>query len=302
MDAQALNGVHFLLTYSCTNQCDHCFLHCSPESRGTFTLAQLRDTFREIERLGTIETVYFEGGEAFLYYPLLLEGLRLAAKSGLRAGIVTNAYWATSVEDAEIWLMPIRDIGIADLSISEDEFHQNAEEGSSARLALAAARNLGLPCDAISIESSTSCQEGSTAKGEPVTGGSVRFRGRAAEKLTAGLPRRRCQDLISCPYEELEAPTRVHVDCYGNVHICQGLSMGNMWETLLADLVREYDFRRHPICGPLAAGGPAALAKEHGVELPDDFVDECHYCYALRKALLDRFPRYLAPRQVYGLS
>ena len=95
-----VNGIHFLLTYACTYRCDHCFLHCSPEARGTFTGAQLRETFEEIDRMGAIETVYFEGGEAFLYYPLLLEGLRLAAALGLRAGIVTNAYWATSVEDA----------------------------------------------------------------------------------------------------------------------------------------------------------------------------------------------------------
>ncbi len=63
-----------------------------------------------MELLGTVETVYFAGGEPSLYYPLLLEGLRLAASLGLRAGVVTNAYWATSVEDAEIWLESVRSI------------------------------------------------------------------------------------------------------------------------------------------------------------------------------------------------
>jgi len=299
-----MTGIHFLLTYSCTHTCDHCFLHCSPEARGTFTCEQLRQAFAEIERMGTVDTVYFEGGEAFLYYPLLLEGLRLASRLGLEAGIVTNAYWATSAEDAELWLKPIREIGIADLSISDDAFHQTAEEGSPAKLAFAAAANLGIPCDTISIESPAPapCQEDLRRKGQPVTGGHVLFRGRAAEGLTAGLPRRPCAELTTCPHEHLGTPKRVHVDCYGNVHICQGLSMGNMWETPLSKLAREYDASRHPICGPLLAGGPAALAKEHGVELRDDFVDECHYCYTVRKALVDRFPTYLAPRQVYGLS
>ena len=78
--------------------------------------------------------------------------------------------------------------------------------------------------------------------------------------------------------------------------------MGNMWETPLSRLVREYNAAKHPICGPMLAGGPVSLAREYAVELPDDFVDECHYCYTVRKALLDRFPVYLAPRQVYGLS
>jgi hypothetical protein len=300
----SVTGIHFLLSYSCTNTCDHCFLHCSPEARGTFTCEQLRRVFAQIELMGTVETVYFEGGEAFLFYPLLLEGLRLAAASGLRAGIVTNAYWATSVEDAEIWLKPIRAIGIADLSVSDDAFHQSTGESSPAKLALAAAMNLGIPSGTICIESPVPapCPPESSGKGQPVIGGCVLFKGRAAEKLTAGLPRRRRQELTTCPHEELEAPARVHLDCFGNVHICQGLSMGNMWEVPLSDLTRGYNARQHPICGPLLAGGPAALAKEYGVELPDDFVDECHYCYTVRKALTERFPAYLAPKQVYGLS
>jgi len=299
-----VNGIHFLLTYSCTYTCDHCFLHCSPEAQGTLTCEQLRQVFAEIQRMGTVETVYFEGGEAFLYYPLLLEGLRLAATVGLRAGIVTNAYWATSVEDAEIWLKPIRDIGIADLSVSDDAFHKSTGESNPATLALAAAVNLGIPCDTISILSPAPapCQRESPSKGQPVRGGGVLFRGRAAEKLAVGLPRRRREELTTCPHEELGAPARVHVDCYGNVHICQGLSMGNMWETPLSELASEYNARQHLICGPLLSGGPTALAKEYRLELPDDFVDECHYCYTVRKALVDRFPAYLAPKQVYGLS
>ena len=299
-----LTGIHFLLTYACTNECDHCFLHCSPRARGTFTLEQLRATFAEIKRMNSIQDVYFEGGEPFLYYPLLLEGLRLASKLGLRAGVVTNGYWATTVEDAELWLRPIQEIGIADLSVSDDAFHLSTEAGSPAKQAVAAAAKLGMPRDTISIDA-PNCgvdSEGGSGKGEPVTGGSVLFKGRAAEKLTAGLPRRSINELTTCPHEDLDEPGRVHVDCYGNVHLCQGLSMGNMWTTPLAELVREYDARRHPICGPLVAGGPAELAKEYGVELADDFVDECHYCYTVRKALLDRFPEWLGPRQVYGIS
>jgi hypothetical protein len=75
-----------------------------------------------------------------------------------------------------------------------------------------------------------------------------------------------------------------------------------MWETPLSQLVDEYDAAAHPIAGPLSRGGPVALAEEYGVELAGEFVDECHYCYLVRRALIDRFPRYLAPRQVYGLG
>jgi hypothetical protein len=289
-----LNGIHFLLTYACTNECDHCFLHCSPRADGTFTLEQLSAVFDEIGRLGSVKQVYFEGGEPFLYYPLLLAGVQMAVRLGLQAGIVTNAYWATSVEDARMWLKPLRRRGVAEVSISDDDFHLTAAPDSPPKFALAAARSLRIPCDTISIAPS--------ANGENVRGGSLRFKGRAAERVADGLPRRPCQELTCCPYEDLKTPQRVHLDCFGNVQVCQGLSIGNMCTTPLASLTSKYRARKHPICGPLAAGGPRLLAQEYGLELADDFVDECHYCYAVRKTLVTRFPEYLAPGQAYGLT
>jgi len=44
------------------------------------------------------------------------------------------------------------------------------------------------------------------------------------------------------------------------------------------------------------------LVEEFGLAMNDEYVDECHLCYAARLALLDKFPEYLAPRQVYGLE
>ena len=78
--------------------------------------------------------------------------------------------------------------------------------------------------------------------------------------------------------------------------------MGNCWKTTLSGLVQGYDAQKHPICGPLVRGGPIRLIEEHGLNLKDEYADECHFCYAARLALLDKFPEYLAPRQVYGLE
>ena len=73
-----LNGIHFLLTYKCNYECDHCFLYCGPHSEGTFTLEQIRTVLDEAVKIGTVEWIYFEGGEPFLFYPLMLEGLKIA--------------------------------------------------------------------------------------------------------------------------------------------------------------------------------------------------------------------------------
>jgi pyruvate-formate lyase-activating enzyme len=54
-----------------------------------------------------VKTIYFEGGEPFLYHPMLVAGVRLVTAAGFEAGIVSNAYWGTSVEDAREWLRPL---------------------------------------------------------------------------------------------------------------------------------------------------------------------------------------------------
>ena len=66
-----LNGIHFLLTYTCLFECDHCFLYSGPGAKGTFTLDQINRVLDEAEKIGSVESIFFEGGEPFLYYPLL---------------------------------------------------------------------------------------------------------------------------------------------------------------------------------------------------------------------------------------
>ncbi len=295
-----LKEIHFLLTYTCIYECDHCFLYCGPESEGTFTIDQLRQVFAQIAKVESINKVYFEGGEAFLYYPLLLEGSRLARAQDLEVGIVTNSFWATSVADAELWLKPLADLGIADISMSDDSFHF-AKEENPAKFALQAAQNLGMPAGAICIEE-PKIDPNPTGIGESVVGGGVIFRGRAIEKLSAGLPTKPARELVTCPYEDLENPSRVHLDSYGHLHICQGLSMGNIWETPLYELLTSYNAINHPICSQLLAGGPHQLASENGLDTEGQYIEECHYCYEIRKQLLGNYPEYLVPKQVYGID
>jgi MoaA/NifB/PqqE/SkfB family radical SAM enzyme len=299
-----LTGIHFLLTYTCNSECDHCFLYSSPRSSGTFTISQITQVLDEAKKIGTVEWVFYEGGEPFLFFPLLMESIRRARMKGFKVGMVTNAYGARSEEDAELWLRPLLEEGVSFLNISNDSFHYGEELESPAAIASSVARRLGIETSSICIEEPTVLQATSDAedKGHPVIGGGAKFRGRAVERLSENLPRRPWNELCECPYEDLVSPSRVHVDPYGNVHICQGLSMGNMWKTPLSELVENYRGESHPICGPLIRGGPAQLVKELGVKHKSGYVDECHFCYLARRSIIDDYPDYLAPRQVYGLE
>jgi hypothetical protein len=297
-----LTGIHFLLTYTCTFECDHCFLHCSPRSQGTFAIGQVERTLDEAVKTGTVEWIFYEGGEPFLYFPLLVESIRQARKRGFKTGVVTNGYGAISEKDAELWLRPLADAGLSYLSVSNDPFHYGDETVNPAVHASVVAARLGIETAAICIQSPKVDPSSASGgeKGQPIIGEGARLRGRAAEKLTGELPLRPWEELMECPYENLASPSRVHVDPFGHVHICQGISMGNMWKRPLAGMVAGYRSEAHPVCGPLLQGGPAELARALGVAHEAGYVDECHFCYSLRKAVLGRFPDYLAPEQVYG--
>jgi len=297
-----VTGIHVLLTYKCTLECEHCFVYAGPSAPGTIKLSQLVNLIQEASAVKSIEWIYFEGGEPFLFYPILVEGIKRAKSCNFKVGLVTNSYGAISEEDAAAWFKPLVDLEVDYINISDDLFHYE-EEQSPAKIGVLTARKLGLPIDPICIKKPfvEALPGEGLQKGAPVIGGGAMFRGRAAEKLVEGLPGRPWTEFTKCPYEDLQSPERVHVDPYGHVHLCQGISMGNAFSRPISLLVNEYDASAHPIVAPLIQGGPAELSRRYGVQLYGDYVDECHYCYFVRRALIDKFPEYLTPKQVYGL-
>jgi hypothetical protein len=142
----------------------------------------------------------------------------------------------------------------------------------------------------------TATYSGQIAGGES----QVMYRGRAAEKLApraAGLP---WEGLSACPHEDLREPGRIHVDPLGNLHLCQGISLGNVFQEPLREICARYDPQTHPIAGPLLAGGPAELVHRYHLPHAAAYADACHLCDSARRSLRPRFPQILIPDQMYA--
>ena len=292
-----LSGLHILLTYQCTYECDHCFVWGSPRQTGTLTLAQIEYILQQAKEAG-VTSIYFEGGEPFLYYAVLVQAVRQAANMGFSVGIVSNAYWANSVADAEEWLRPF--VGrLSDLTVSSDLFHCDECLGERPQNALVAAKWLNIPTGMISIAQPNA--EAKQSLGQIEDEGAVMYRGRAAVNLTSRAASYPWERFDSCPHEDWREPGRIHLDPLGNLHICQGLVIVNLFEKPLKQICEEYDADAHPICGPLLSGGPAALVSEYNLPHASHYADACHLCYEMRLALRERFPAQLAPDQVYGM-
>jgi hypothetical protein len=239
-----------------------------------------------------------------MYYPVLAAGIAKASAMDFKVGIVTNAYWALEEEDAVEWLRPFAS-HIQKLSVSSDLFHYSEAQSRQARNAGSAAEALRIPVGTISIarpeNHNAVAEEGQIKSGES----GVMYRGRAAKVLASRAPQHGWETFTTCPYEHFREQSRVHVDPYGNLHICQGISMGNMltdfqdYPNPLQEICARYDPDSHPIAGPLLAGGPVELVRRYEVEHGSQYADACHLCYETRSMLRPRFPKILGPDQMY---
>lgn len=295
-----LLGLHLLLTYQCNYECDHCFVWGSPWQSGTMTMQNIRLILQQAKELDTVEWIYFEGGEPFLYYPILLWGLQEATQLGFHAGLVSNCYWATEVEDAIEWLKPFSGL-IRDLSVSSDLYHYSEKLSRQAKNACVAAKKLSIPIGIISVAQpeikNTVSLVGQLPEGEAT----VMYRGRAVEKLVTESTLRSWEEFKECPHECLREPGRIHLDPFGEVHICQGISLGNVFRKSLKKICETYDPDSHPVIGPLLHGGPKELVSRYDLSHKESYADACHLCYEARLALRERFPEILKPDQMYGV-
>jgi hypothetical protein len=267
----SLSGLHILLTQRCLLECDHCFVWGGPRQAGAFALENLYRALDQAQQVQSIRSIYFEGGEPFLFYPILVEGVRAAAERGFTVGLVTNGYWAASVDDALVWLTPMVGL-LSDVSVSTDLLHSDRAISPESQNVMAACEQLGLPAGTIT------CDLPAAIEGTPGGGGPVYFRGRAAARLAGDASQRDWSTFDECPHEDLEDPGRVHLDPEGNLHLCQGLVMGNLFERHLAEIVETYQAADHPIAGPLVAGGPAELVRIYDVPHTATYADACHLC------------------------
>ncbi|MFH2006300.1 MAG: radical SAM protein [bacterium] len=298
----SLNAVHVVVSYRCTDACHHCFVFSGAHQRATFSLGRLRSFLDQVRRVPSVRWVYFEGGEPFLFYPMLLEAVSHATQLGLATCVVTNGYWITSERDVGIYLRPLVAAGLKRLQISVDKLHRYKRLEHMQSQLMEQCRNHRLTCQFLGVEvPEANAEPTETREGRPVTGGEVMFRGRAASYLAEDQALWQWDSFDECPHELLDDPMRVHVDPHGYVHLCQGIIIGNVDGENLDAILASFEPQTHPIVGPLVRGGPAGFVQEYGLEHQEGYADACHLCYSCRAQLLERFPEELGPPSVYGL-
>ena len=297
-----ITRLHILLTYNCSLRCKHCYVFSDQRAAGKISLSQISQILKEVRKLPGVRWIYFGGGEPFTQYPLLLKAIQRARKLDYDVGVETNGYFARTIEAGVRFLRPLALMGVKDIRISNDFLHYKNPETSPAKRALKAAKKLGLPTTLVRI-AHPGIQElpgKSISLADNVLERRLMFIGRAIKSLLGGLPTSNWQEFTSCPRTDLTDPEEVFIDAYGYVQVCPGIAIGNAGEAPLHEIIENFGLQSHAILRILKIKGPSGLMKDSSVHPDAEYVSPCHCCYSIRRDLIDHYPDWFAPRQVYG--
>lgn len=141
--SESFNSLWLTLTYRCTVACRHCIVDAAPYKRDLISpeLARYWLIQTRAYRAGVIREVAFTGGEPFYNVQLLRSLSDFAAMRGFQVTVVTNAFWASSSEDADRIIKSLPAVSL--LAVSTDEYHQKSIPIDHVRNAVDAARTNG---------------------------------------------------------------------------------------------------------------------------------------------------------------
>lgn len=317
-----IKSVDFLLTFRCPSKCKHCCYRAGPDRTGFIDLEQAEKWLTELIEIQPLQSITVHGGEPFLYFKVLKGIFKKAKEFGIQERwVITNGYWAKDAKVAKRKLFELKEAGLLCITFSVDAFHQEYIPIENVKTGIKAATKIGF--EKVAVDSYILGTEYSDNEYNIMTRyaishlkdfPNVRFakfpvdlEGRASDFLVdyvepaTEAPAGRCQ----FPFwlgGDLKNPEGIEVDHEGNVTFCPGICIGNAKDQSLIDIIKNYNYQKHPIIKIIAEEGPIGLlllAKEKGYREDKKFINECHFCYEMRKFLNPYYPKYLVPASCY---
>lgn len=295
-----------LLTYKCNAKCEFCYYNCSPEKNGLMPVDMAVNAWQSLKVLaGDSAKIHITGGEPFLYWDRLVEILQEGKRRNLGPldMVETNGFWATSEEIARERLEILNRLGVGRLKISCDSFHQEYVDIEPVkRLAGVARELLGEKRVLVRwekyLDSPVGMQGLSPSEQEQqyiraVKEYPCRFTGRAAGKLAELVAKDTVEQVAQANCKEAFLGAKgVHIDPFGNVFsgTCSGIIVGNVNQSSLEDIWREFHPAEREIVNTLFDSGPVGMLERGvglGYELAKVYAGKCHLCTSVRQFLFE---------------
>jgi hypothetical protein len=316
-----VKNVDFLLTFKCPAKCQHCSYKAGPTRTGYIKAKEASGYLKELTSKQSLQSVWVHGGEPFLYFDCLEHIIKDAKKLEIpRRGVITNSFWAKNEKIANKKLEKLKEIGLTVLTFSCDFFHQEFIPIEYVRNALKSAVNIrfgDIYVDSYFVGDITSdnyfnrITKSNLEVLEEI--GNIEFHrlpmsveGRSTDlieyvELKTEIPAGKCP----VPFwieGDLQKPQTIEIDCEGNLTLCPGICIGNTNFQSLTKIIQDYDVNEHAILSIISKEGPIGLlkiAQEQGFQQNQQYANECHLCYEMRKFLQASYPFSLVPKECY---
>lgn len=315
-----ITGITWITTYNCNIACDHCFF--DSQGNNKYMDPKLIDAvFKDFIPGENMYWQHLSGGEIFLKPDQLikiLEKINNHFKGNI--GISTNGFWATDYEKASSFVKKLINYGVNGIAVSADHFHQKhlslegpknliriiKSEGINTHSYIMGAR-LSERVDRseeINSKSEQIARNTEQGLGVPFALAYERSIGKGSNinvPKRNELPKGKCTEINTClgnrsPFN----PAMVWIDPYGNVMICYGIIIGNVYKESFNNILEKYDTKNLPVIHALAKNGPMALYNLVDKKITSTrFFDECDLCYLSRKLLRSDYPEIFGPDECY---
>ena len=325
-----------MLSYRCSASCRHCMYACGTDWPADYPTSRELSAILEViapyiapapggsDCVGINYGLHFTGGEPFLNYPLLEEGLEAAAELEIPSVFIeTNGFWASDDDTVRERLSDLKQAGLKGIMISVNPFYlEHVPFERTRRLIKYSVEMFGPNTMVYQTEYYRRyLSEGITGKKSFAESleeyGPKGFRsrtefflnGRAPYALedTGIFPHYPAEDLFAVPcMPAFLRSWHNHVDNYGNFipGYCGGLSLGSITDLpslvedglLLADRPVLWFIIRDDFAGLLR------FAESEGYRRnPKGYLSKCHLCADIRLHLVrtDSFPE-LEPERFYS--
>jgi MoaA/NifB/PqqE/SkfB family radical SAM enzyme len=295
-----------LLTYKCNCACEFCYYNCNLDKGGLMSVETAIDAWHSVRALaGDAARIHITGGEPFLYWDRLQQIFEEAQREKLgKVDLVeTNGFWAANEKIVRQRLKRLDELGMHRFKVSTDPFHQEYVDADLVRrLAATASEVLGPDRVLIRwqkyLDDPAQIGDLSSAEREEryisaVNDYRCRFTGRAAGRLARLIAAQPIESFggANCKSDFLGAKG-VHIDPFGNVFsgTCSGIILGNVSETPLEDIWKQFDPAHDDFISTLFNSGPSGLLDETAKQLyrPQEvYASKCHLCTGIRQSLFD---------------
>lgn len=295
-----LMNIGLFITFQCQVACPHCVVKAGPERKEAMDLETIGDYIIQIAgyRDGHIRTISLTGGEPFIDIDRLRQVIAMAAHHNLWVSVVTNAFWAESLERATAILEGLP--GLSLIAISTDRYHQQAIAFDRVKNAIQAAEFCGIPYDVSLCTENPDDPEHirileqvrSVSEMDAIHTAITFPAGRALEKLdTAKYVKSDQPPISACSFANSPVifPDGKVLACIGPVIDIPNkhpLVLGNLGENSLKDILDRAEL--NPVLHTLRVWGPRKIVELIATSdlknmLPKEYIADsiCQACYML---------------------